>query len=41
MRDGAETTLIYRRTRDEMPAEDYEILEAEHEGVQFWCWPIQ
>ncbi|MFH0257416.1 formate dehydrogenase subunit alpha [Vibrio rumoiensis] len=35
VRDGAETTLIYRRTRDEMPAEDYEILEAEHEGVQF------
>ncbi len=29
---GADTTLIYRRTRDEMPAEDYEIVEAEHEG---------
>ncbi|MDW1538114.1 4Fe-4S binding protein, partial [Vibrio sp. Y159] len=27
--------LIYRRTRDEMPAEDYEIVEAEHEGVKF------
>lgn len=35
VRDGAHTTIIYRRTRDEMPAEDYEILEAEHEGVQF------
>ncbi len=34
-RTGADTTLIYRRTRDEMPAEDYEIEEAEHEGVQF------
>ena len=35
VRAGAETTLIYRRTRDEMPAEDYEIEEAEHEGVKF------
>lgn len=35
VRDGAVTTLIYRRTRDEMPAEDYEIEEAEHEGVKF------
>lgn len=35
VRDGAHTTLIYRRTRDEMPAEDYEIEEAEHEGVKF------
>lgn len=35
VRTGAKTTLIYRRTREEMPAEDYEILEAEHEGVQF------
>ncbi|WP_192889018.1 formate dehydrogenase subunit alpha [Vibrio bathopelagicus] len=35
VRDGADTTLIYRRTRDEMPAEDYEIEEAEHEGVKF------
>ncbi|ELB2803075.1 formate dehydrogenase subunit alpha [Vibrio alginolyticus] len=34
-RAGADTTLIYRRTRDEMPAEDYEIVEAEHEGVKF------
>lgn len=35
IRAGADTTLIYRRTRDEMPAEDYEIEEAEHEGVKF------
>ncbi|MEH0664689.1 formate dehydrogenase subunit alpha [Vibrio scophthalmi] len=35
VRAGADTTLIYRRTRDEMPAEDYEIVEAEHEGVKF------
>ena len=34
-RAGADTTLIYRRTREEMPAEDYEIEEAEHEGVKF------
>lgn len=34
-RTGAATTLIYRRTRDEMPAEAYEIEEAEHEGVNF------
>jgi len=36
VRLGAETVyVIYRRTRDEMPAEDVEILEAEEEGVQF------
>ncbi|EGQ8025229.1 formate dehydrogenase subunit alpha [Vibrio vulnificus] len=35
VRTGADTTLIYRRTRDEMPAENYEIEEAEHEGVKF------
>ncbi|MGL5197822.1 MAG: FAD-dependent oxidoreductase, partial [Aeromonas veronii] len=35
VRLGAETTLIYRRTRAEMPAEAYEIDEAEHEGVRF------
>lgn len=34
-RAGADTTIIYRRTREEMPAEDYEIEEAEHEGVKF------
>lgn len=35
-RDGADVTLIYRRTRDEMPAEPYEIEEAEHEGINFY-----
>ncbi|MCE9677761.1 formate dehydrogenase subunit alpha [Shewanella sp. AS1] len=36
LREGADVTLVYRRTRDEMPAEDYEIEEAEHEGVHFY-----
>ncbi|MCG9697649.1 formate dehydrogenase subunit alpha [Shewanella sp. Isolate11] len=36
LREGADVTLVYRRTRDEMPAEDYEIEEAEHEGVRFY-----
>ncbi|QIR15618.1 formate dehydrogenase subunit alpha [Shewanella aestuarii] len=36
LREGAEVTLVYRRTRDEMPAEDYEIEEAEHEGIRFY-----
>ncbi|OAN13032.1 NADPH-dependent glutamate synthase small subunit [Photobacterium jeanii] len=35
VRAGADTTLIYRRTRTEMPAEAYEIDEAEKEGVKF------
>ncbi len=36
VRLGAENVyVIYRRTRDEMPAEDVEIREAEEEGVQF------
>ena len=36
VRLGAENVyVIYRRTRDEMPAEDVEISEAEEEGVQF------
>ncbi|MEI6860083.1 MAG: formate dehydrogenase subunit alpha [Shewanella sp.] len=35
-RDGADVTLIYRRTRDEMPAEPYEIDEAELEGINFY-----
>lgn len=33
LRTGAETTLLYRRTRDEMPAEPYEIEAAIEEGV--------
>lgn len=36
IRLGAEEVyVLYRRTRDEMPAEDIEILEAEEEGVVF------
>lgn len=32
---GAEVTLIYRRTKEEMPAEAFEIHEAEQEGIHF------
>lgn len=36
VRTGAkEVTVVYRRTRKEMPAEDIEIEEAEEEGVKF------
>lgn len=35
VRLGADTTIIYRRGRDEMPAADDEIAEAEEEGVKF------
>ncbi|MCG9664558.1 formate dehydrogenase subunit alpha [Vibrio mediterranei] len=35
IREGAETTIIYRRTRNEMPAELHEIEAAELEGVKF------
>ncbi|MCL2464980.1 MAG: NAD(P)-binding protein, partial [Micrococcales bacterium] len=35
LRNGAEhVTLVYRRTRDEMPAEPYEVEEALHEGIE-------
>lgn len=35
LRNGAEhVTLVYRRTREEMPAEPYEVDEALHEGVE-------
>lgn len=34
LRLGSEVTIIYRRTRDEMPAEPYEIEAAVHEGVK-------
>ncbi|MEW5914112.1 MAG: FAD-dependent oxidoreductase [Thermodesulfobacteriota bacterium] len=30
-----EVTLLYRRSRAEMPANDIEVLEAEHEGIKF------
>ena len=32
-RAGSEVTILYRRTRAEMPAEDFEVDEAEAEGV--------
>ncbi len=35
IREGADTTIIYRRTRNEMPAELHEIVAAEDEGVKF------
>ncbi|WFS63132.1 FAD-dependent oxidoreductase [Pseudodesulfovibrio thermohalotolerans] len=35
VRLGAEVTLMYRRTRAEMPADDEEIVGAEDEGVKF------
>ncbi|MFA4836619.1 MAG: FAD-dependent oxidoreductase, partial [Dehalococcoidia bacterium] len=34
-RMGAEVTLVYRRTREEMPAIESEIHEAEAEGIRF------
>jgi len=34
-REGAAVTILYRRTRDEMPAEDEEIEDAIAEGVRF------
>ena len=35
LRKGAKSVkLIYRRTREEMPAESYEVEEALHEGVE-------
>ncbi len=34
LRRGAErVSLLYRRTRDEMPAEPHEVVDAEAEGV--------
>ncbi len=35
IRLGARVSLIYRRTKEEMPAEPFEIDAAEHEGVEF------
>ncbi|MBN2569782.1 MAG: FAD-dependent oxidoreductase [Deltaproteobacteria bacterium] len=34
VRLGAEVTIIYRRTREDMPAADEEIVAAEHEGIK-------
>ena len=36
VRLGAEVSIIYRRTKEEMPAEPFEIEAAEHEGVIFY-----
>ncbi len=36
IRKGCEVSLIYRRTKEEMPAEPYEIEACEHEGVSFY-----
>ena len=36
LRQGAEeATILYRRTREEMPANAWEVMEAEREGVKF------
>lgn len=35
VRLGAQVSIIYRRTKDEMPADSFEIEAAEHEGVIF------
>ena len=35
VRRGADVTLLYRRSREEMPAADEEVAEAEAEGVKF------
>lgn len=42
LRKGADVTLLYRRTRKEMPAETCEVEAAEKEGVhlKFLCAPI-
>ena len=32
---GAEVTIVYRRSREQMPAHDWEVEEAEAEGVRF------
>ncbi|MDY0152093.1 MAG: FAD-dependent oxidoreductase, partial [Candidatus Cloacimonas sp.] len=36
LRKGCEVSLIYRRTKEEMPAELFEIEASEHEGVTFY-----
>jgi NADPH-dependent glutamate synthase beta subunit-like oxidoreductase len=39
---AAETIVVYRRTRDKMPAHDFEVQEAMEEGVQFkWLSTIK
>jgi formate dehydrogenase major subunit len=43
IRLGCEVSVIYRRTKDEMPAEPFEIEAAAHEGVVFHylCNPVE
>ena len=43
IRLGCEVSVIYRRTKDEMPAEPFEIEAAGHEGVVFHylCNPVE
>ncbi len=43
LRTGADVTLLYRRTRNEMPAETYEVEAAEKEGVklEFLVNPVE
>ncbi|MDD4309918.1 MAG: FAD-dependent oxidoreductase [Candidatus Cloacimonetes bacterium] len=36
LRKGCEVSLIYRRTKEEMPAEPFEIEASEHEGITFY-----
>ncbi len=39
---GAETLIVYRRTREKMPAHDFEVQEAIEEGIQFrWLSTIK
>ncbi len=35
IREGAKVTVVYRRSRQEMPAHEWEIAEAEREGIEF------
>ncbi|MEE9611706.1 MAG: FAD-dependent oxidoreductase, partial [Desulfatiglandales bacterium] len=43
IRLGSEVTIIYRRTREEMPAQPWEVSEAEEEGVRiiYLAAPVQ
>lgn len=43
LRKGCKVSLIYRRTKEEMPAEPFEIEASEHEGVEFYylCNPVE
>ncbi len=43
LRKGSETVILYRRTEKEMPANDFEIEEARHEGIamEFLAAPLK